>query len=254
MPQAGTRRHRRVLAHGLRAVQRGGRHQADAGRLSRLRAGAERRGGRPHRLPVRAVGQRGGIGARRQRQGLRHRRPAQRLAQLPDVPTAKEAGRRLRDERVGGPVRAQGHAARGDRQACRRARQVPRRAHGARPAGAARRLACPDKAERSPAAFDTFVRAEIARWAPILAATAKAEKCHPSSRKSRRSRDHPGSRAADRQKVPDPMRASAGMTGARPTCANIAHGDAARRTAARAARQDGGCAGRAAARLRRQRR
>ena len=33
----------------------------------------------------------------------------------------------------------------------------------------------PDKAERSPAAFDRFVRAEIARWAPILAAT-KAEK------------------------------------------------------------------------------
>ena len=34
----------------------------------------------------------------------------------------------------------------------------------------------PAKAERSPAAFDRFVRAEIARWAPILAATAKAEK------------------------------------------------------------------------------
>jgi tripartite-type tricarboxylate transporter receptor subunit TctC len=34
----------------------------------------------------------------------------------------------------------------------------------------------PDKAERSPAAFDRFVRAEIARWAPILAAAAKTEK------------------------------------------------------------------------------
>jgi tripartite-type tricarboxylate transporter receptor subunit TctC len=32
----------------------------------------------------------------------------------------------------------------------------------------------PAKAERNPAAFDRFVRAEIARWAPILAAT-KAE-------------------------------------------------------------------------------
>jgi tripartite-type tricarboxylate transporter receptor subunit TctC len=29
----------------------------------------------------------------------------------------------------------------------------------------------PAKAERSPAAFDRFVRSEIARWAPILAAT-----------------------------------------------------------------------------------
>jgi len=29
----------------------------------------------------------------------------------------------------------------------------------------------PDKAERTPAAFDRFVRAEIARWAPLLAAT-----------------------------------------------------------------------------------
>ena len=33
----------------------------------------------------------------------------------------------------------------------------------------------PAKAERTPAAFDRFVRSEIARWAPILTAT-KAEK------------------------------------------------------------------------------
>ena len=33
----------------------------------------------------------------------------------------------------------------------------------------------PAKAERNPAAFDHFVRSEIARWAPILAAT-RAEK------------------------------------------------------------------------------
>jgi tripartite-type tricarboxylate transporter receptor subunit TctC len=29
----------------------------------------------------------------------------------------------------------------------------------------------PAKAERTPAAFESFVRSEIARWAPILAAT-----------------------------------------------------------------------------------
>jgi tripartite-type tricarboxylate transporter receptor subunit TctC len=34
----------------------------------------------------------------------------------------------------------------------------------------------PDKAERSPTAFDSFVRAEIARWSPILAAAARTEK------------------------------------------------------------------------------
>jgi tripartite-type tricarboxylate transporter receptor subunit TctC len=31
--------------------------------------------------------------------------------------------------------------------------------------------AIPAKAERSPAAFDRFVRSEIARWTPILTAT-----------------------------------------------------------------------------------
>jgi tripartite-type tricarboxylate transporter receptor subunit TctC len=35
--------------------------------------------------------------------------------------------------------------------------------------------AIPAKAERNPAAFDRFVRSEIARWAPILTAN-KAEK------------------------------------------------------------------------------
>jgi len=29
----------------------------------------------------------------------------------------------------------------------------------------------PDKSERNPEAFDRFVRAEIARWAPLLASS-----------------------------------------------------------------------------------
>ena len=89
--EAGPWRHRCVLAHGVPAVQRGGRHQADAGRLSRFRPGAERPGRRPRRLPVRAVGQRGGVGSRRHGQSLRGL-GRERLATLPDVPTAKEAG------------------------------------------------------------------------------------------------------------------------------------------------------------------
>jgi len=31
----------------------------------------------------------------------------------------------------------------------------------------------PAKAERNPAAFDRFVRSEVARWAPVLAAIRK---------------------------------------------------------------------------------
>ena len=34
----------------------------------------------------------------------------------------------------------------------------------------------PGKAERSPAAFDAYVKAEIARWAPILKAAAEPAK------------------------------------------------------------------------------
>jgi tripartite-type tricarboxylate transporter receptor subunit TctC len=33
----------------------------------------------------------------------------------------------------------------------------------------------PGKAERSPAAFDKYVKAEVARWAPILKATAPTQ-------------------------------------------------------------------------------
>ena len=68
------------------------RHQADAGGLSRHRPGRERPGRRPYRFPLRAVGER-----RRADQG-RHQsratwcRRQQRLAVLPDVPSAKEAG------------------------------------------------------------------------------------------------------------------------------------------------------------------
>ena len=34
----------------------------------------------------------------------------------------------------------------------------------------------PGKAERNPAAFDAYVKAEIARWAPVLKAAAEPEK------------------------------------------------------------------------------
>ena len=100
-------------------------------------------------------------------------RPRERLASLPDVPTAKEVGHRLSDEHLGRHLRAEGHAGAGRRKARGRARQ-----------GAGRRRACrqrindlggsiPGKAERTPAAFDAYVKAEIARWAPVLKAAAE---------------------------------------------------------------------------------
>ncbi len=36
--------------------------------------------------------------------------------------------------------------------------------------------AVPDKQERNPGAFDSYVKAEAARWAPILKATSPAAK------------------------------------------------------------------------------
>ena len=91
-PQAGAWRHRRVVAHGLRAVLFRGRREADRGRLSRHRAGDERPRRRPRRLLLRAGGERD----RAQITGGTIKAYAvsspQRLATLPDVPTAKELG------------------------------------------------------------------------------------------------------------------------------------------------------------------
>ena len=95
----------------------------------------------------------------------------ERLATLPDVPTASEAGVNYEMSVWAGLFAPKGVAARGDRQTCR----CPRQGAG-RNRACARRLArlggsIPAKAERNPAAFDRFVRSEIARWTPILAAT-----------------------------------------------------------------------------------
>ena len=56
--EAGAWRHRLVVAHGVPAVRRGGRRYADAGRLSRHRAGDERSHRRPCRFLLRAGGER----------------------------------------------------------------------------------------------------------------------------------------------------------------------------------------------------
>jgi tripartite-type tricarboxylate transporter receptor subunit TctC len=100
---------------------------------------------------------------------------AQRLAQLPDVPTAKEAGVDYEMNVWAGLFAPKGTppeviaklAAALDKSLD----EPTVRERLAQLGGS-----IPDKAERTPAAFDRFVRAEIARWAPILATAAKTEK------------------------------------------------------------------------------
>ena len=100
----------------------------------------------------------------------------ERLAILPDVPTAKEAGITNYDMSVwagmfapkGTPAAVIAKLA----DALDKSLDEPSvRDRLAKLGGS-----IPGKAERGPVAFDRFAHAEIARWAPILAATAKAEK------------------------------------------------------------------------------
>jgi tripartite-type tricarboxylate transporter receptor subunit TctC len=99
---------------------------------------------------------------------------SERLANLPDVPTAKEAGINYEMS-----VWAGLFAPRGTPSAviARLADALDRALDEASVRQTLAQLggAIPAKAERNPAAFDRFVRSEVARWAPILAAT-KTEK------------------------------------------------------------------------------
>jgi putative tricarboxylic transport membrane protein len=99
---------------------------------------------------------------------------AERLAMLPDVPTAKEAGIDY-DMSVwaglfapaGVPPEIVARLA----DALDKALDEP----GVRETLAKLGGSVPAKAERNPAAFDRFVRSEVARWAPVLA-TIRTEK------------------------------------------------------------------------------
>ena len=100
---------------------------------------------------------------------------AERLPSLPDVPTAKEAGTDYQMDIWAGIFAPHGTppaivAKLAD--ALDKALDDP---------GVQMRLknlggSIPGKAERNPAAFDAFVKAEIARWAPILKAAAPKDK------------------------------------------------------------------------------
>jgi tripartite-type tricarboxylate transporter receptor subunit TctC len=99
---------------------------------------------------------------------------SERLANLPDVPTAKEAGINYEMSVWAGLFAPKGTPS---AVIARLADAVDKALDEASVRQTLAQLggAIPAKAERNPAAFDRFVRSEVARWAPILAAT-KTEK------------------------------------------------------------------------------
>jgi tripartite-type tricarboxylate transporter receptor subunit TctC len=95
---------------------------------------------------------------------------SERLAMLPDVPTAKEAGVNYEMSIWAGLFAPKGvppEVIARLADALDKALDEPVVRERLTRLGAS----LPAKAERSPAAFDRFVRSEIARWAPILAAS-----------------------------------------------------------------------------------
>jgi len=94
----------------------------------------------------------------------------ERLANLPDVPTAKEAGINYEMSIWAGLFAPKGTP---PAVIAKLADALDKALDDASVRQTLAQLggAIPAKAERSPAAFDRFVRAEVARWTPILAAT-----------------------------------------------------------------------------------
>ena len=94
----------------------------------------------------------------------------ERLANLPDVPTAKEAGINYEMSVWAGLFAPKGTPS---AVVAKLADALDKALDEASVRQTLAQLggAIPAKAERNPAAFDRFVRSEVARWAPILAAT-----------------------------------------------------------------------------------
>jgi tripartite-type tricarboxylate transporter receptor subunit TctC len=99
---------------------------------------------------------------------------AQRLASLPDVPTAKEAGINYQMSIWAGIFAPKGTPA---RAVAKLSGALDKALDDASVRARLNNLggSVPAKAERSPAAFDRYVKAETARWAPILKATAPTQ-------------------------------------------------------------------------------
>ncbi len=100
---------------------------------------------------------------------------SERLASLPNVPTAKETGVNFEMSVWAGLFAPKGtppEVVAKVSDALDRALDEPVVRERLAQLGGS----IPAKAERNPAAFDRFVRSEIARWAPIVAATSQVQK------------------------------------------------------------------------------
>ncbi len=100
---------------------------------------------------------------------------AERLASLPDVPTAKEAGVNYLMSIWAGMFAPKGTP---PAVVAKLADALDKALDDASVQAAHQRLggSIPGKAERTPAAFDAYVKAEIARWAPVLKTAAEPAK------------------------------------------------------------------------------
>ena len=144
----------------------------------------------------------------------------QRLSTLPDVPTAKELGLDYLMD-VGRHLRAKGRAADvidkladaldkslDDPTACR---------CGSPTLGGA----IPEKRERTPAKFETFVKAEIARWSPILKAASEPGKSASSIHRQSAGLDRAGPLGdfgSDERAEIAPTSGAPAPTGSMPSC------------------------------------
>ena len=100
---------------------------------------------------------------------------AQRLAALPDVPSAKEAGINYEMSIWAGMFAPKGMPKEVVDKLAAALDKALDDPGGAETAGRSRRLD-PAKEERNPATFDRLVKAEIARWSPILKAASASAK------------------------------------------------------------------------------
>ena len=101
---------------------------------------------------------------------------AERLAIAAGCADRERVRHRLSDEHLGRHLRAEGHAGpdRGAGSPTRSTRRSMTMASKQRIDSLGGSI--PGKAERTPAAFDTYVKAEITRWGPILKAAAEPAK------------------------------------------------------------------------------
>ena len=172
--EAGAWRRRRHLAHGVPAVQQGLRSQADAGRLSRHGPRHERPDGRAYRLTCASRPSSWWRPSRAKRSRAWWSPANERLAAIPNVPSAKEAGAPDFQLNIWSAI----YAPKGTPKdivakladALDKTLDEPATAKKLGKLGGT----VPPKAERGPDHLRKTVASDIPRWAPILKEAAAA--------------------------------------------------------------------------------